>query len=174
MHQRSLFRAILAAVLSLGALACQPPADDMGMEGDDPVPGTSPDTAAIRRGIDETNAAVEAALAAGDAAAFVQRAYTQDATILPPGAPAMSGRPALQEFWSGAIQEMGVTGVDLVTDEVVPLGPGRAYEVGHVTIRTGEGEAHAKYLVVWRRGDDGLWRIEVDAWNETPAPGGEG
>jgi ketosteroid isomerase-like protein len=29
--------------------------------------------------------------------------------------------------------------------------------------------ATGNYLVVWKRGDDGNWRLHVDTWNDAPA-----
>jgi ketosteroid isomerase-like protein len=33
--------------------------------------------------------------------------------------------------------------------------------------------APGNYLVVWKKGSDGVWRLKVDTWNDAPAPKAE-
>lgn len=95
----------------------------------------------------------------------------EDAVILPPGAPKMTGHAAIQGFWSSAAEQLGLTGVCLETEEVVQAGPDMAYEIGTGVLETEQGSSEAKYVVIWRRGDDGQWRWHVDIWNEKPSEG---
>ena len=157
----------LSLVLALAA--CAPAADEIQDDAADPAAEVVPDEAAIRQGIDETNRAAEQAIAAGDVAGFVQQTYTDDATILPPDAPVITGHEGIEQFWSSAGQQLGLTGVRLETQEVVPLGADAAYEVGLGTLETAQGPMQAKYVVIWKRGDDGRWRWHVDIWNAMPA-----
>ena len=30
--------------------------------------------------------------------------------------------------------------------------------------------APGNYVVVWKKGADGAWRLKVDTWNDAPAP----
>ena len=120
-----------------------------------------------RESIESGNRAFAAAFLRGDAEA-VAELYTEDAEVMPPGAGAVVGRPAIAAFWKGAI-DAGVKDLALVTEQVESAGD-LAYEIGRVRIVAGDGRVtEDRYLVVWKRGD-GEWRLHRDIWN---SPGGE-
>jgi ketosteroid isomerase-like protein len=95
----------------------------------------------------------------------LDRVYSRDARILPPGAPMVAGRDAIQDFWRSAAEGMDVTTVRLITLDVTPLGD-TAVEVGRGEIETrgGTGPIPIKYVVIWKR-DGANWRWHVDIWN---------
>jgi ketosteroid isomerase-like protein len=112
----------------------------------------------------ETNRRFSDAIARGDGATAAKEAYTRNARVLPPGGEMVTGRDAIGQFWSGAIQALGISKAELSTVDVQPLGDG-AYEIGRATLTLGGGqEVVAKYVVVWQR-EDGDWRWHVDIWN---------
>ncbi|WP_051390016.1 DUF4440 domain-containing protein [Bradyrhizobium sp. Ec3.3] len=86
--------------------------------------------------------------------------FTEDAKVLPPGAPILSGRKAIEEFWRAALERSDLT---FKTTELEVAGD-TAYEIGE----TDTGQAKAKYLVVWLRCPDGRWRLHCDIWNNMP------
>jgi ketosteroid isomerase-like protein len=98
----------------------------------------------------------------------LERVYTRDARILPPGAPAVTGRAAIIEFWRGTIQTLNVQSLRLHTVSLDVLGDDRAQEVGRAELTVEGGGAAApialKYVVLWKR-EDGSWRLDVDIWN---------
>ena len=100
----------------------------------------------------------------GDFSAL-ERVYTRDARILPPGAPMVSGRAAIADFWRGAAAALGVEGIRLQTLSLDVLGD-RAQEIGRaeLTVAGGQGPVALKYVVLWKR-EDGAWRWDVDIWN---------
>jgi len=107
----------------------------------------------------------------GDAAAVAAH-YTQDAAVLPPDAARVDGRPAIQAFWKGAI-DAGLADLTLKASEVEGSGDW-AFEVGEVSFSApnSAGErstATGKYIVVWKRDVDGIWRLYRDIWNANPA-----
>ncbi|HYZ33922.1 MAG TPA: DUF4440 domain-containing protein [Crenalkalicoccus sp.] len=106
----------------------------------------------------------EAVIGRGDWAAL-ERVYTADARILPPGAPMIEGRAAVTEFWRQAVAAMGLTGVGLHTVELRPEGDA-AWEIGRaeLTLRDAPAPVEVKYVVIWRREAAG-WRWQVDIWN---------
>ena len=161
MHRRPRLLSLALLVLPLVLAACAP----AGGDGD----AAQPDDATVRQGIDETNRAAEQAVAAGDVAGFVERVYTEDATILPPGARRMSGHADIEAFWTSAAEQLGLSGISLHSEHVTPMGSDMAYEIGTGTLQTSQGPMQAKYVVIWKRGDDGLWRWHVDIWNEAAA-----
>jgi ketosteroid isomerase-like protein len=91
--------------------------------------------------------------------------YTADARILPPGAPLVSGRAAIKEFWSNLIQAINAKSAVLESVDVLPAGD-TFVEIGRASLSVDpEGEIAAKYVVYWRR-EDGRWKWHVDIWNQ--------
>lgn len=94
--------------------------------------------------------------------------YSVDAALLPPGGAQVNGRQAITEFWSGAIAS-GLANVDLETLELEIAGD-KAIDVGRLsgTVPAEGGGTTAvagKFIVIWKRGDDGAWRLHRDIWN---------
>jgi ketosteroid isomerase-like protein len=98
----------------------------------------------------------------------LDKIYTANARILPPGAPMISGRQAIKEFWSNLIQSMNAKSVVLSSIDVMEAGDG-VVEIGQakLTLEPQGGapaEAEVKYVVYWRQ-EDSLWKWHVDIWN---------
>jgi uncharacterized protein (TIGR02246 family) len=107
----------------------------------------------------------------GDAAGLANL-YTENAALLPPDARRVDGRQEIQKFWQGAF-DAGVTDMTIEIVESEARGD-IAYETGAYSLKApGEdGELVAvsgKYIVVWKHGADGQWRLHRDIWNHTPA-----
>ena len=104
-------------------------------------------------------------------AAGIAALYTDDAKLLPPGSPMMTGKDAIQSFWQGAM-DMGIKEAKL---EIVAVesADNLAYEVSRFAL-SGEqqgGESimlTGKYVVVWKN-QDGNWKLHVDIWNTDEA-----
>jgi ketosteroid isomerase-like protein len=113
--------------------------------------------------IERANAEFGRAFARGDAKA-VSDMYTATAKLLPPNAPTVEGRAAIEVFWKGVI-DSGITRVDLETTEVESFGD-TALESGAATLYA-KGDVlldHGKYLVAWKRIEGG-WKLHRDCWN---------
>ena len=118
----------------------------------------------VREQIDEANRGFVEAVGRGDVAAAAA-VYTSDATILPPGHKRVDGRDAIEAFWAGAAQQLGITGAALNTSHVEVVDDQTAYELGEFRLDGSAGTIdEGKYVVVWRRADD-AWRWHVDIWN---------
>ena len=119
----------------------------------------------IRQQIDSNNAAFVAALRRGDSAGMAAT-YTEDGQVLPPGAPVISGRAAIQAFWQGAL-DMGVADGVLETLELEVHGD-TAAEVGQGVLKTKSGQVidTAKYIVLWKR-ENGAWKWHRDIYNSS-------
>lgn len=114
----------------------------------------------------------EEAFNSGDAAAVAAH-YTEDAALLPPDAARVDGRAAIEKFWKGAM-DSGFKDLNLEAVEVEESGQ-IAYEVGTFAGTVpGQGGGRAniagKYIVVWKKAQDGAWRLHRDIWNGDPAP----
>ena len=93
--------------------------------------------------------------------------YTSDARILPPGAPMISGREAIKDFWSTLIQSANAKSAVLESVDVMPTGDG-VVEIGRAVL-TVEPQGQpvqmdVKYVVYWKP-EDSRWKWHVDIWN---------
>jgi uncharacterized protein (TIGR02246 family) len=114
--------------------------------------------------IDKLNEAWVAAFNKGDAAAIAAM-YTDDATVLPQGAPMVKGATAIKDLWAGVIKDF--SDPKLTTVEVHTMGEVMAYEIGTVTMKTKASppqDVSGKYVVVWRRSGT-TWKLAVDIFN---------
>jgi ketosteroid isomerase-like protein len=117
-----------------------------------------------RGSIDAANRRFEAAFNAGAFAGATREVYTPEARVLPPDAPIVRGLAAIADFWTAAAAHLGVTSVQLATEELEVVGD-VAHEIGKATLTLAGGhQAQAKYVVIWKR-LDGQWRWDVDIWN---------
>jgi len=94
----------------------------------------------------------------------LDRVYTADARVLPPGAPMIAGRENIKGFWKQAIAGLGLKSVKLATVEAETTGDS-VVEIGSADLTVGDGSVvTVKYVVHWKQ-DDGAWKWHVDIWN---------
>ena len=115
--------------------------------------------------IAEAHRRLEQAFNRGDAAA-VAALYTENATLLPPGADILSGRGAAQARWQAAY-DTGARNLSLDPVSVETWGDA-AREIGRFTLAVpGQGgqtaRVEGKYVVLWKRTAEG-WRLDTDIW----------
>ena len=104
------------------------------------------------------------AVAAGDASRAMTL-YTDDARLIPPGAPICASHDEIRSFFDGAIQS-GIVAAHFTTEEV-DGDSAQATEIGRYVLfassphgnRMPVAEGH--YLIVWRKVDK-HWRIHRD------------
>lgn len=124
------------------------------------------------RAFEEAYAAFSAAYRAGDPGA-VAALYAEDAFYLAPGGEIERGDVARHfaflssvEPGAGPIIEFEIVDRDVAGD--------LAYDIGYFTFRRdAEPAAHAgrgKFIVLWKRGDDGVWRIHADGYSDVERP----
>lgn len=94
----------------------------------------------------------------------VDRFFTEDVELLPPGPDNIRGAVAAAAYWAAATEHF--RDVHLVTEDVVPLGDAAAREIGTYrgAPRAANGEPiSGKYVFIWRKvGAD--WKIATDIW----------
>ncbi len=119
-------------------------------------------------GIAAANRRLEAAVAAGDAAAGAA-CYTEDGQFLVPNLEPLEGRAAIQAFFQG-VMDSGIDRLELETLELETLGD-TALEVGRWTLEAGGSVAdRGKFVVIWKN-VGGSWYLHRDIINTSlPAP----
>ncbi|KEO55385.1 YybH family protein [Thioclava pacifica] len=105
---------------------------------------------------------------AGDARAAAQAIFTEDAVLLPPDGPMLTGRDAITAFWQPILDspahslELELLHLDLLGDTAIETG------TWAVSVPGDDGkdkQIGGKTLVVWKKGADGQWRMAQDMWN---------
>jgi uncharacterized protein (TIGR02246 family) len=91
--------------------------------------------------------------------------YTDDATLLPPGIAPVTGREAIQEFWTK--RGPGLSELQLTTVEVRPMGADYAREIGLLAGKTSGSEPKSftgKYVLIFQKVGS-TWLATTDAWS---------
>lgn len=137
-------------------------------QSDDPV--TSGDTDDIEAILAQSRAFSEAYMQ-GDIDALVA-VYAEDGVAAAGGRDFVRGREALRDFW--ALPEGRDVTHHAATPVELHVEGDMAYDWGYYEgAVTQDGEARppfrGKYLIVWQRDDDGVWRIAHDMWNSLPS-----
>jgi ketosteroid isomerase-like protein len=118
----------------------------------------------VRASMQQTNALFESEVVRKRDIDALDKVYTADARILPPGGDLIGGRAAIKEFWRQAIASLGVTDASLTTVDAEAAGD-TVVEVGRAELTLGEGHVVAvKYVVHWKQ-EDGSWKWRTDIWN---------
>jgi ketosteroid isomerase-like protein len=124
---------------------------------------SSSDSAAIR----EAESALAQAFEDPDPTAWVN-CYTEDAIFAGPGSPTIEGCAALLAVAS----QITISSMAIVADSTIGAGDFAA-TTGLATWVSGPKDSGAptirrRFLMVWRRDDDGGWRIARELLNEDP------
>ena len=100
----------------------------------------------------------------------ISRMYTEDAELLIPDAPVVSGREAIAQVWRSIVGSGG-SSVRVSTGEVQESGDW-AYEVGAFVTSAPDGKFlnAGKYIVIWKRQSLGEWKIHRDIFNGAIPP----
>ncbi len=112
-------------------------------------------------GIRKSKAELVAAFNKGDAAG-IAKVYTDDAHLLPPGAPMVSGRDGIQKFWESSLKS-GAKNLSLTTGTVDQMGD-VAREIAQFSMDGKNGKVEGKYVAIWKP-QYGAWKLDTDIWN---------
>lgn len=96
--------------------------------------------------------------------------YVEDGMRLPPDATRTVGREAIEAMFNAEFAA-GLENIQLEATEIGHDG-GLGWIVGNNTIDFPMGDTMGtgtgNYVVIYRKEDDGAWRIVVDTWNDAP------
>lgn len=95
-------------------------------------------------------------------AAGVTAMFHSDGKLLPAGQPIISGTEAIEKFWKGTF-EAGVSNIEKTIIEYVVSGD-LAVETSSYILTFKDMKIPGKDTLVWRKGDDGAWKISTDIW----------
>ena len=125
----------------------------------------------MREQVEQAYRDIEQAFFRGDADALAA-IYTDDAEWFVPGAPVIKGREAITQAWKSVIGPGGNT-LRVQVGELQETGDW-AYEVGSFTATAPEGNLlnSGKYLVIWKRQSNGMWKTYRDLFQWDVAPAG--
>ena len=106
-------------------------------------------------------------------AAGIAALYSENAVVLPPNAERIAGRENIQKMWQSWV-DAGLTDLALTPVEVEESGD-LAYEEGTYSVKVPAADGQpmqdvGKYVVVWKKGPEGTWRLHRDIWNSNQAP----
>jgi uncharacterized protein (TIGR02246 family) len=95
--------------------------------------------------------------------------YTDDATLLPPNAPVVTGKPAIHALWASMLAPGSSISWQPTKVEVGRSGD-LAYLTGAYTATSKDPQGHTltergKEVEVWRKQADGKWKVAADIWN---------
>lgn len=94
--------------------------------------------------------------------------YTEDGMRLPPDASWVVGREAVQAHLQAEF-DAGLTNIRLEPWNG-GLDGNLGWVVGEFAVEyPTEGSATGTYSVVYRKDEDGVWRLAVDTWNDAPS-----
>jgi len=101
--------------------------------------------------------------------------FADDAVMLPPNAPIMTGKDAIGKLWSEMFATPGFTLSLQPTKTEVSRAGDLAYILGtyKVTMNDPEGNPvtdRGKYVTVWKKQPDGTWKVVADIWNSDLPP----
>jgi ketosteroid isomerase-like protein len=101
--------------------------------------------------------------------------YATDAVVYPPGAAAVSGLPAISAFLDGFFKDPAFAAnfQPAVVDVSADGSMGTTLSIADITITGPDGKPateHIRDFHVWRRQQDGSWKLWVDIWNAEPVP----
>lgn len=117
---------------------------------------------------------VDAAIISGDTESYV-KLLTDDAVLLPPNGAPVSGKEAIRTWNSAMSKRFRIVSYAPIDDEVVVADDWafRRATIDWTIAPLAGGEAvrdSGKFIIIYKRGSDGSWRVARDIWNSSTEP----
>lgn len=135
-------------------------------------PTADRDRAAVEGELDDVYDAFSRAYALADVQMLMDSVYGDSAFYLPPGSPILRGKDQFRgefAFLERFTREGGPG--PAISFEIIDrdYADDLAYDIGTYTLRApgqpAEDAARGKFIVVWKRGEDGRWRMHADGFS---------
>ena len=96
--------------------------------------------------------------------------YADDAIVIPPNSPALTGKEPIRAMWKGMLGAPGFSGGWKATKVDVARSGDLAYVSGSYEMTENDATGKpmtdkGKYLEVWKKQADGTWKCVVDMFN---------
>ncbi len=133
-----------------------------------------PDMAALKKTIEEYNAASIDAMKSGNSDKILAY-YTEDAMQMAPNMAMVKGKAAIKDFQAQMSKMMKINDAKFTSVDI-DAGGKVAYEVGtyEMTITMGNAPSmndKGKYIAIWKHQEDGSWKVSAETWNsDMPVP----
>jgi len=133
-----------------------------------------PDPAALKDAIQAREKEWSAAFLAGNSAG-IAALYTEDGASIQPAGDSWTGREAIAKGEGALLDTIAVTAREDIAEDVIPAGDKFAVEIGHYSWQgTSKASkqprgASGRYMVMWRKDADGVWRLHRDIGTDAPA-----
>ncbi|MEO8193011.1 MAG: SgcJ/EcaC family oxidoreductase [Gemmatimonadales bacterium] len=163
---------LLSAFVLLVTFAGCSPAEKAANAPADQVANAPADPTALRDTIQAREREWSAAFLAGNAAG-VANLYTTDAAQVQARGDWVRGREGITKAMQAQFDTLAVTAREDITEEVVPAGD-YIVEIGHYNYQGTSKPGNAprsgagRYMVLWRKDADGVWRLHRDIGNDAP------
>jgi ketosteroid isomerase-like protein len=164
MRPLKLVRSACLIVSAATAIGCKAPA---------PAAST-PDTTAIKAGVDSAAARLLSALRA-DSPDSLMALMADDVIIMPPHEKVLNGKAAVNTWYREFVGQMKTSSLD-VTDRELFIDGNYATEVAQfqwtlVSLSGGPKIVeHGSYMQLWHRQSDGRWMFSREVWNNMAPP----
>lgn len=148
--------------------------DETGDAAGDAADGSADEDAAVAARLDSLYGVFTRAYAEADVDLLMDSVYARDGYYLPPNRPILAGQESFRgqfESFLGPIAQRGEPGPRISFDiRDRDVGGDLAYDIGVYTIRPPDAPEDApgsrgKFIVIWKRGADGTWRIHADGFS---------
>ena len=158
-------RSLISLAMLLSVASCTAPPK---------APEAAVDTTALKDAIQAREKEWSAAYLAGNSGA-VAALYTEDGASIQPAGEWSRGREGIAKYIQAQFDTVAITSREDITEEVIPAGD-YIVEVGHYSY-TGTSKtpdkaprsAAGRYMVLWRKDADGVWRLHRDIGSDAPA-----
>jgi len=143
------------------------------------MPPAAPEVAAMdleqeRKNLERRDAEWSALASEGRDVEAILSYWTDDAIVIPPGLPTVSGKDALRQYVTESLRIPGFR-ISWKSSAPVLSGDGSfAYMAAENTVSMQGPDGNpmtlrGRALTVWRKDRDGEWRCAYDIWNALPA-----
>jgi len=104
----------------------------------------------------------------------VVQSYTEDAKIFPRNMDILHGHDAIRKYWTPPTDANYKTIYHKISPEEIKIVGDEAYDWGYYEGKTkykdsGKvSEWKGKYVITWKKQENGEWKIYLDIWNSIP------